>query len=174
MRRQHKCFSVAAATRAILVYSSGLHLCSQWQQLWIYIKLKHVQLFFSFIGFQLLRMMLPHDVTDHAEARRPDSTEPYRPGGILLFGYLRKLKVNHLSLPIKPHFFLFSFCSWLFINSLFFWTWQRMKKKYFILTADSESNPARLEYFDSEKKWKNGQTAKRYKLIFMFYRTQLW
>ena len=49
-----------------------------------------------------------------------------------------------------------------------------MKKKYFILTADSESNPARLEYFDSEKKWKNGQTAKRYKLIFMFYQTQLW
>ncbi|XP_057369287.1 mucin-17-like [Daphnia carinata] len=74
-------------------------------------------------------MMLPHDVTDHAEAKRPDSTEPYRPGGILLFGYLRKLK--------------------------------RMKKKYFILTADSESSPARLEYFDSEKKWKNGQTAKR-------------
>jgi hypothetical protein len=40
-----------------------------------------------------------------------------------------------------------------------------MKKKFFILTADSESNPARLEYFDSEKKYKNGQTAKRYKLI---------
>jgi hypothetical protein len=37
-----------------------------------------------------------------------------------------------------------------------------MKKKFFILTADSESNPARLEYFDSEKKYKNGQTAKRY------------
>ena len=54
-------------------------------------------------------MMLPHDVTDHAEARRPDSTEPYRPGGILLFGYLRKLKVNHLSLPIKLHFFSFLF-----------------------------------------------------------------
>lgn len=73
--------------------------------------------------------MLPHDVTDHAEAKRPDSTEPHRPGGILLFGYLRKLK--------------------------------RMKKKYFILTAGSETSPARLEYFDSEKKWKNGQTAKR-------------
>lgn len=44
--------------------------------------------------FHVLRMMLPIDQTDHAEARRPDSTEPYRPGGILLFGYLRKLKVN--------------------------------------------------------------------------------
>ena len=38
---------------------------------------------------------------------------------------------------------------------------QRMKKKYFILFADSENTPARLEYFDSEKKWKNGQTPKR-------------
>lgn len=45
-------------------------------------------------------MMLPHDVTDHAEAKRPDSTEPHRPGGILLFGYLRKLKVNYHSLIV--------------------------------------------------------------------------
>lgn len=34
--RQHKCFSVGAATRAILVYSSGLQFVLQWQQLWIY------------------------------------------------------------------------------------------------------------------------------------------
>jgi hypothetical protein len=67
-----------------------------------------VQHFFGIFGFILLRMMLPHDVTDHAEAMRPDSTEPYRPGGILLFGYLRKLKVNHLSLPINHISFFFS------------------------------------------------------------------
>lgn len=74
-------------------------------------------------------MMLPHDVTDHAEAKRPDSTEPHRPGGILLFGYLRKLK--------------------------------RMKKKYFILTAGSETSPARLEYFDSEKKMEERPNSKK-------------
>lgn len=170
--RQHKCFSVGAATRALLVYSSGLQFVLQWQQLWIYIikTWKHVQHFFGIFGFILLRMMLPHDVTDHAEAMRPDSTEPYRPGGILLFGYLRKLKVNHLSLPINHISFFFQlFCTLAYFSFLvlpfFFLTWQRMKKKFFILTADSESNPARLEYFDSEKKYKNGQTAKRYKLI---------
>jgi len=61
-------------------------------------------------------MMLPHDVTDHAEAKRPDSTEPYRPGGILLFGYLRKLKVNCLSLPINH----ISFCSAVLNSGLLF------------------------------------------------------
>ena len=38
---------------------------------------------------------------------------------------------------------------------------QRMKKKYFILFADSDTLPARLEYFDSEKKCKNGQPPKK-------------
>lgn len=99
-------------------------------------------------------MMLPHDVTDHAEAKRPDSTEPHRPGGILLFGYLRKLKVNYHSLIVLHIVHL--------IYLFLFGPLQRMKKKYFILTAGSETSPARLEYFDSEKKWKNGQTAKRY------------
>jgi len=37
-----------------------------------------------------------------------------------------------------------------------------MKKKYFILFGDRDQNPARLEYFDSEKKWRNGQAPKRY------------
>lgn len=98
-------------------------------------------------------MMLPIDQTDHAEAKRPDSTEPFRPGGILLLGYLRKLKVIAL-LSTWIYFTWYSFLPVLIP--------QRMKKKYFILFADSESLPARLEYFDSEKKWKNGQTAKRW------------
>ena len=36
-----------------------------------------------------------------------------------------------------------------------------MKKKYFILFSESDVLPARLEYYDSEKKWRNGQTPKR-------------
>lgn len=38
-----------------------------------------------------------------------------------------------------------------------------MKKKYFILRGSSESGPARLEYYDSEKKFRIGSTmsAKR-------------
>jgi hypothetical protein len=78
-----------------------------------------VQHFFGIFGFILLRMMLPHDVTDHAEAMRPDSTEPYRPGGILLFGYLRKLKVNHLSLPTNHISFFFQlFCTLAYFSFL--------------------------------------------------------
>lgn len=36
-----------------------------------------------------------------------------------------------------------------------------MKKKYFVLRTESESGPARLEYYDNEKKFKAGGTAKR-------------
>ncbi|XP_055941228.1 insulin receptor substrate 1-like isoform X2 [Argiope bruennichi] len=36
-----------------------------------------------------------------------------------------------------------------------------MKKKYFVLRTESESGPARLEYYDNEKKFKAGSTAKR-------------
>lgn len=36
-----------------------------------------------------------------------------------------------------------------------------MKKKYFVLRSESESCPARLEYYDSEKKYRAGATPKR-------------
>ncbi|XP_054719451.1 insulin receptor substrate 2-B-like [Uloborus diversus] len=36
-----------------------------------------------------------------------------------------------------------------------------MKKKYFVLRTDSDSGPARLEYYDNEKKFKAGVTSKR-------------
>ncbi|BFZ11299.1 hypothetical protein BsWGS_14338 [Bradybaena similaris] len=36
-----------------------------------------------------------------------------------------------------------------------------MKKKYFVLRSTSSSGPARLEYYDSEKKFKAGQLPKR-------------
>ncbi|XP_071037518.1 insulin receptor substrate 1 isoform X1 [Parasteatoda tepidariorum] len=36
-----------------------------------------------------------------------------------------------------------------------------MKKKYFVLRTESDSGPARLEYYDSEKKYKAGGVAKR-------------
>lgn len=36
-----------------------------------------------------------------------------------------------------------------------------MKKKYFVLRTESETGPARLEYYDSEKKFKAGGAAKR-------------
>ena len=36
-----------------------------------------------------------------------------------------------------------------------------MKKKYFVLRSTSSSGPARLEYYDSEKKFNLGQLPKR-------------
>ncbi|XP_041361782.1 uncharacterized protein LOC121377759 isoform X2 [Gigantopelta aegis] len=36
-----------------------------------------------------------------------------------------------------------------------------MKKKFFVLRSTSSSGPARLEYYDSEKKFRNGQAPKR-------------
>lgn len=36
-----------------------------------------------------------------------------------------------------------------------------MKKKYFVLRSDSDSGVARLEYYDTEKKFKSGGPAKR-------------
>lgn len=36
-----------------------------------------------------------------------------------------------------------------------------MKKKFFVLKAESQSKPARLEYYDNEKKWKLGTHPKR-------------
>lgn len=36
-----------------------------------------------------------------------------------------------------------------------------MKKKYFVLRTESDSGPARLEYYDNEKKFKAGGNAKR-------------
>ena len=38
---------------------------------------------------------------------------------------------------------------------------QTGKRKYFVLRSTSSSGPARLEYFDSEKKYKAGTPAKR-------------
>lgn len=36
-----------------------------------------------------------------------------------------------------------------------------MKKKYFVLRTETPSGPARLEYYDNEKKWKAGTQPKR-------------
>lgn len=36
-----------------------------------------------------------------------------------------------------------------------------MKKKFFVLRGDSPDIPARLEYYDSEKKWKANHPPKR-------------
>lgn len=36
-----------------------------------------------------------------------------------------------------------------------------MRKKYFVLRAESNSGPARLEYYDNEKKFRTGGPAKR-------------
>ncbi|XP_022239608.1 insulin receptor substrate 1-like isoform X1 [Limulus polyphemus] len=36
-----------------------------------------------------------------------------------------------------------------------------LKKKFFVLRTDSASGPARLEYYDSEKKWRLGTSPKR-------------
>ncbi|GFO04453.1 insulin receptor substrate 1 [Plakobranchus ocellatus] len=38
---------------------------------------------------------------------------------------------------------------------------QTLKKKYFVLRSTSASGPARLEYYDSEKKFKSGSPPKR-------------
>lgn len=83
--------------------------------------------------------MLPEDRADEAEL------------GILLAGTLRKLKVTYIIRNLQ----LINVCKIFSVS-------QRMKKKYFILFADRDHIPARLEYFDSEKKWRNGQAPKRY------------
>ncbi|KAL3196022.1 hypothetical protein MRX96_045412 [Rhipicephalus microplus] len=36
-----------------------------------------------------------------------------------------------------------------------------MKKKFFVMRKESEAGPARLECYDSEKKWKAGALPKR-------------
>jgi hypothetical protein len=36
-----------------------------------------------------------------------------------------------------------------------------MRKKYFVLLGPDRSNPARLEYYDSYKKWSTAQLPKR-------------
>lgn len=38
---------------------------------------------------------------------------------------------------------------------------QTMKKKFFVMRRESEAGPARLECYDSEKKWKAGALPKR-------------
>ena len=77
-----------------------------------------------------MKMSLSSQLPQNTRGSSNDGTDSEKKGGILLQGYLRKLK--------------------------------RMKKKYFILFDESESTPSRLEYFDSEKKWKSGQGPKRY------------
>lgn len=37
-----------------------------------------------------------------------------------------------------------------------------MKKKFFVLRGESSEASARLEYYDSEKKWKSHHSPKRY------------
>ena len=77
------------------------------------------------------------------------TTKAASPDGILLSGHLRKHKVvSPLSFTGPPSNNP-SLCL------------QQMKKKYFILFGENEGKPARLEYFESEKKWKSGCPAKR-------------
>lgn len=45
------------------------------------------------------------------------------------------------------------------VNNLYHF--QTMKKKYFVLRRDSAEVPARLEYYDSEKKFKANLAPKR-------------
>lgn len=41
-----------------------------------------------------------------------------------------------------------------------------MRKKFFVLREEiSNGEPARLEYYESEKKWRTNASPKRYKII---------
>ncbi|XP_045180845.2 insulin receptor substrate 1-B-like isoform X2 [Mercenaria mercenaria] len=62
-------------------------------------------------------------------------------------GYLKKLKTGHLS----------CYCS----GRLSCYSFRTMKKKFFVLRATSSSGPARLDYFDSEKKFKTSHPPKK-------------
>lgn len=92
--------------------------------------------------------MLSRSEQDQSEVKEVPA-KAISPDGILLSGHLRKLKV------IEP----LSFTTLPSNNQGL--ALQQMKKKYFILFGENEGKPARLEYFESEKKWKNGCPAKR-------------
>ena len=98
-------------------------------------------------------MTLPNERPDDGTEGR-DEPDAVRPGGVLLHGYLRKLKVT-----VALSSFSFTRYRWpVFCRFLR----QRLKKKFFILYSNSESAASRLDYYDSEKKWRNGQSPKRF------------
>jgi len=39
-----------------------------------------------------------------------------------------------------------------------------MRKKFFVLREETAGGPARLEYYDTEKKWRNNALPKKYNL----------
>lgn len=42
-----------------------------------------------------------------------------------------------------------------------------MRKKFFVLREETaHSGPARLEYYESEKKWRNNASPKKYDIIY--------
>jgi len=51
--------------------------------------------------------------------------------------------------------------AYVLLMSLSCFCFQTNKKKLFVLREESSSGPARLEYFDNEKKFKTGVSAKR-------------
>lgn len=51
------------------------------------------------------------------------------------------------------------------ISSCVYYNFQTKKDKFFVLRSTSSSGPARLEYHDSEKKFKAGQLPKRQILL---------
>jgi len=53
------------------------------------------------------------------------------------------------------------FCSQAVENDKILFYFQTNKKKLFVLREESSSGPARLEYFDNEKKFKTGVSSKR-------------
>lgn len=78
-------------------------------------------------------------------------------GEIMRMGYLKKLKVRLAGLADQFFGSLLKFA----IGSRLAVHFQTMKKKFFILRGESSEASARLEYYDSEKKWRNSQPPKR-------------
>lgn len=78
-------------------------------------------------------------------------------GETVKMGYLKKLKVIVYFPYVMPVFSKVTFFSIHSHANLF----QTMKKKYFVLRADSATSTACLEYYDSGKKWKNNHPPKR-------------
>ena len=47
------------------------------------------------------------------------------------------------------------------LNLLIYFVYQTSKKKYFVVRDESSSGPARLEYYDNDKKFRSGGLARR-------------
>lgn len=83
-----------------------------------------------------------------------ESSNSSRGGEIVKTGYLKKLKVNPERIT-DPSAKIAN------ENSHICLIFQTMKKKFFVLRADSSNTQACLEYYDTGKKWKNNNPPKR-------------